>query len=348
MTGTSPYLTQQSPSFHSNSYIPKLEANFMRDFTCCSRTWPTLHDLIQHFEESHHTGIDGISNGANNGFGSVAGMPRPNGSRSNTASSAAERAQSATQALQGFQQARQNSNSGTGGVQPVTPGAQRQNVLSQMNDDVDAVGEMELDEAVGPIEMDDNQRTMQQTRQLFGQQQRPPLHLNSTGLNHQALRTSQPTTPAAASFGFQNNPTVSSVNTPTLTTQQGLPQRNQHFSQDRTGPDLVEEMLGAPSGSGISLAQFPRPTIDDPGRRLYSPGGPAQMTNQQRQIEQQLQLQQKLQMLNMDLSQLPPGTDANLLLQQLSAMMIPNEEHKPFRCPVVGCEKAYKNQNGLK
>ncbi|KAK2068227.1 hypothetical protein P8C59_002881 [Phyllachora maydis] len=29
-------------------------------------------------------------------------------------------------------------------------------------------------------------------------------------------------------------------------------------------------------------------------------------------------------------------------------MMMPNEEHKPFRCPVVGCEKAYKNQNGLK
>ena len=24
------------------------------------------------------------------------------------------------------------------------------------------------------------------------------------------------------------------------------------------------------------------------------------------------------------------------------------EEAKPFRCPVVGCEKAYKNQNGLK
>jgi transcription factor SFP1 len=24
------------------------------------------------------------------------------------------------------------------------------------------------------------------------------------------------------------------------------------------------------------------------------------------------------------------------------------EEHKPFRCPVIGCEKAYKNQNGLK
>ena len=25
-----------------------------------------------------------------------------------------------------------------------------------------------------------------------------------------------------------------------------------------------------------------------------------------------------------------------------------HEEHKPFKCPVIGCEKTYKNQNGLK
>jgi transcription factor SFP1 len=32
---------------------------------------------------------------------------------------------------------------------------------------------------------------------------------------------------------------------------------------------------------------------------------------------------------------------------QAAALMM-NEEHKPFKCPVIGCEKAYKNQNGLK
>ena len=29
-------------------------------------------------------------------------------------------------------------------------------------------------------------------------------------------------------------------------------------------------------------------------------------------------------------------------------LVIPPEEDKPFKCPVIGCEKAYKNQNGLK
>jgi transcription factor SFP1 len=94
-------------------------------------------------------------------------------------------------------------------------------------------------------------------------------------------------------------------------------------------------------------------TIDDPAKRLYSPGGTAQMTSQQRALDQQLQLQQQLQQhlqaMNLDLSQFPAGTDPALVLQQMTALMMPPaEEHKPFRCPVIGCEKAYKNQNGLK
>ena len=28
--------------------------------------------------------------------------------------------------------------------------------------------------------------------------------------------------------------------------------------------------------------------------------------------------------------------------------VIDREEHRPFKCPVIGCEKTYKNQNGLK
>jgi hypothetical protein len=31
-----------------------------------------------------------------------------------------------------------------------------------------------------------------------------------------------------------------------------------------------------------------------------------------------------------------------------TAALTLGKEHKPFRCPVIGCEKAYKNQNGLK
>ncbi|KAK3393780.1 hypothetical protein B0H63DRAFT_27984 [Podospora didyma] len=372
MTGTSPYLNHQSPSYHSSSYIPKLEANFMRDFTCCDRTWPTLHDLLQHYEENHHATPAAPSTSRNaDAFGATQGNSRAPSNRS-TPAPVTGRAQPTAKPMHGYQQQRQvgttgSTMGGVGGIgqmmrqQQTTPNFQKPNILSHMNDEMDAVADMDMDDTIGPMDMDDSQHTIQQTRQLFGQQQRPQLQLNSAGLAHQALRTSQPPTPAAASFGFQNNPTVSSVNTPTLTTQQGMPQRGQ-FTQDDDEDDDVPGMpmkmnhlgnlnLNTNQLGGLTFGQLG--TIDDPAKRLYSPGGTTQMTSQQRAFDQQLQLQQQLQQqlqaMNLDLSQLPAGTDPALLLQQMSAMMMPpSEEHKPFRCPVIGCEKAYKNQNGLK
>ncbi|KAL2134148.1 hypothetical protein VTI74DRAFT_910 [Chaetomium olivicolor] len=369
MTGTSPYINNQPSSFQSSSYIPRLEASFMRDFICCDRTWPTLHDLLQHYEENHHpTTTPAVSRDA---FGQNQAGSRGPASRAGSVAPPTGRTQQASQPLLGFPQQRQATPGlGVGGIgqmmrqqqPPMAAASQKLNTLSHMNDEMDAVGDMELDETVGPMDMDDNTRTIQQTRQLFGQQQRPQLHLNSSALPHQALRTSQPPTPAAVSFGFQNNPTVSSVNTPTLSTQQGLPQRGQ-FGQDANGEDddalpgmPMKMNLGNMNLGGSQLGGLPfgtLGTIDDPAKRLYSPGGTTQMTSQQRALDQQLQLQQQLQQhlqaMNLDLSQFPAGTDPAMILQQMTALMLPPaEEHKPFRCPVIGCEKAYKNQNGLK
>ncbi|VBB71804.1 Putative protein of unknown function [Podospora comata] len=362
MAGTSPYPTHQSPSFHSSSYMPKLEASFMRDFICCETTWDTLHDLLQHYEEQH-TNLTGNST-LGPGFGG--NFTRGPASRA-TSVAPSVRPQQPTQPMHGFQQQRQPgtgaSNLGAGGFgmmrQQAAPVAPKVSHMSHLNDEMDAVGDMEMDDAVGHMDMDDSQR-IQQTRHLFGQQQRPQLHLNASGLPHQALRTSQPPTPAAQSFGFQNNPTVSSVNTPTLTTHQGLPQRGQQFSQDNAMEE-DDDMSGLPmklnTNNLAPLGGFPfniNNTIDDPAKRLYSPGGSsAQMTSQQRAMEQQLQMQQQVQQqlvsMNLDYSQLPPGMDPTTLLQHFTALMMPPpEEHKPFKCPVIGCEKAYKNQNGLK
>ena len=234
------------------------------------------------------------------------------------------------------------------------PVPQKHVPAAQMNDEMDAVGEMELDEPVGRMEIDDNQQTAQQNRQMFGQQ-RPQLHLNSSGLSHPALRTSAPTTPAGANFNFGNNPTVSSVNTPTLTTQHGFGQRPQ-FSQDMTpiAGNADMDLSGLPNMSNLTFGTNQwgmgfgadltgvnlNTTIDDPARRLFSPNG-SQLTPQQ----QALRLAQSS---GLDTSQLPPGADTAALLQQINASLMIPEEPKPYKCPVVGCEKAYKNQNGLK
>lgn len=367
MTGTSPNLTHQSPSFHSNSYLPKLEATFMRDFTCCGRIFPTMHELLQHYEEKHCQPTPPSK--------STFGLPP---SAMNTTPRIGARTtqqplggvQNPLQGAQHGMQGRPSGNmsaagAGMGGVQQMMRQQQQQSQshpatpkhanMSQINDEMETVGDMEMDDAVGPMELDDSQQRIQQTRQLFGQQ-RPQLNLNSSNLT-QALRTSTPSTPAGSNFGF-NNPTVSSVNTPTLTTQQGFPQRPAGgFGQGMsTGvADMDEDTSGLGSGMNLdtSTNQFGMGfanniggidlnCIDDPAKRLFSPNGSQPPTPQQR-------LNQQFQQFGLDASQLPPGTNVQDILQQMNtALNIPAEEPKPYKCPVVGCEKAYKNQNGLK
>lgn len=357
MAGTSPWNgAPQSGSFHSNSYIPKMEADYLRNFLCCNQQLDTFHDLLRHYETMHTGSNAAQSTQAGMAMPSAIGAQAPNRlsiSRQTLSGAAVTAGRQNSAAfpnhgqMGGFGQQNRNGMSNTGfngmqiGGQPQSSmgsNAQKQSQMAnlQSNDDMDALGDMEMDDAVGTMEMDDtSQRTIQQTRQMFGQQQRPQLQLNSTS---QALRTSQPPTPGASnSFGFQNNPTVSSVNTPTLTTQQ-------------PGQGLDDELSAM--GNNINLGDFSNFDsssleyfINNPAKSLYSPNdGPAN----------QRALQQQMAQFGLDANQFGNISDPNhiLALQRAIAnpgsIMIPPEEDKPFKCPVIGCEKAYKNQNGLK
>ncbi|KAF9875912.1 hypothetical protein CkaCkLH20_06844 [Colletotrichum karsti] len=358
MAGTSPFAHQASPSFHSGSYLPKLEASFMKDFTCCGLNLPNLHDLLQHYEEAHTQPSPNTARNAP--FSSqYAAIPTQPSSRATSVRPQTQQQNTASLSQLG-QQSRPGSNLG-GGMSGLGMQLGQQHMAGQQHhqfDDLDPVADMEMDDALGNMEMDDSQRTMSQTRQMFGQQQKPQLHVNASGLT-QGLRTSQPPTPAAASFGLQHNPTVSSVNTPTLTTQQtpqqqrsnnGFLQNSQMQSMDDMD-DMDEDLPGMPMGGNMELngsnfgdSNFgnsnsnPEFCINDPGKHLFSPGGA--LSNQQRAIQQHL--------IGMGFDPSQPNSPANkALMQKFGAMMIP-EEHKPFKCPVIGCEKAYKNQNGLK
>ncbi|KAM3448047.1 hypothetical protein MY3296_008124 [Beauveria thailandica] len=342
MHGTSPAFGnvsgQPSSSFHSSSYLPRLEANFMRDFTCCGKTLPNLHDLLQHYEEAHtQPSPNTARNNAFGQFGTQMAMPG-----SSQMSSSRTTPTPGQGNLQGFGQQH-------GQLQMGFDNVQMNALNANMHDDMDAVADMEMDDAVGTMELDDSSR-MTHTRQMFGQQQRPQLDMSNAGFP-QALRTSQPTTPAVASFGLQNNPTVSSVNTPTLTTQQ-----QQQLSQGVAHMGGMDEMEGGlpampmgVNGNTISDMDFSNGNpeeedsnfcINDPGKHLFSPNG-AFPPGGNRTIQAQLA------QLGLTQGQFADPETNKMLLQRLQTMMMP-EEHKPFKCPVIGCEKAYKNQNGLK
>ncbi|KFG78453.1 putative C2H2 transcription factor (Sfp1) [Metarhizium anisopliae] len=344
MQGTSPNPfgggIPQSSSFHSSSYLPKLEANFMRDFTCCGKILPNLHDLLQHYEEAHTQASSNNSrNTAFSQFG-MQGASNMSSSRTTpTGSSQPGPSQPTGQPLP------PGSGLSMGGIGTGISGGQMNPALAtNLNEDMEAVADMEMDDTIGTMELDDSNK-MHQTRQLFGQQQRPRLNMNTSGLT-QGLRTSQPPTPAAASFGLQNNPTVSSVNTPTLATTQQMPQHPNQPAGDMD--DMDEDLPGMPMGgtgsTDLGDGNFANGNdsnfcINDPGKHLFSPNGAFPQGNRS--------IQAQLAQLGLAQGQFADPQSNKVLLQRLQSMMMP-EEHKPFKCPVIGCEKAYKNQNGLK
>lgn len=359
----------------------------MRDFKCCGRTWNTLHDLLQHYEEKHNNepclvppAVSGMERKLQSGYPSTNLQPPRSNNRSlqPTSAGTGQNAMSGVQ-MSGVtgQQNRQSGNMGLqGGLSSMMHRSQAgapsygQSPLQQqsMSDELEGiVGDIDMDD----LSMDDmmeDQRTMQQTRQQFGQQPRPQLQLNSGGMgafNPQALRTSTPTTPGAGNYFHQNNPTVSSVNTPTMGAQAYGGQFTNSSNLVNPASDMMEEdYSGLPKmnlagqvaigdlSNGVNMSQFNfyggnsnlnnYGTISDPGKQLYSPGGGNNMMTPEQQ-----NVQQVLQKYGVDINNVPPGTDLQVLLQQLAPLAI-QEEHKPFKCPVVGCEKAYKNQNGLK
>lgn len=353
----------------------------MRDFACCGQTLPTLHDLLQHYEESHAQQTPQSLRTI-----SAAQRARENSTPNSKAAIAAQAANAVQQQAQ--QQHNQTARPGlqipqggaVGGIQlmrqqqqsqPSTP--IQQNMTQPIVDDMDAMDDMEMDDAIGPLDqapetpVQHKQQPVQAAQQsLFGQQPRPQLSLNGNGLQHSGLRTSQPPTPASAGFGFQHNPTVSSVNTPTLSTQP-MQQQQPNFSPNVSVPgtpavEMEDEFSNLPMnmgmGNGMNMGYgfgFGGNDlgldlcIDEPAKRLFSPNGG---------FNNQRALQQQFAQFNLGNGQFGGNNEALVRAYQQRqmamngmgdmAMGLPGEEHKPFRCPVIGCEKAYKNQNGLK
>lgn len=352
MAGTSPAPYGRSPSLHSSSYLPKAEANFLKDYKCCGLTLDSLHELLQHFEENHAQPSHQIAHRASISSQSGAG----GGRRPSTGMSAAE----TTRGFSGFDQQRSQQP-----VRPVTSqpsGQQGKDGFSRTQlstvQDVDNLDDMELDDSVDPFAQP--QHRSQTNQSISGFDMNPTSSGNVPA--QQAFRTSTPTTPLTGQpFARSGNPTVSSVNTPALNTND-MQQAQAHMSPnhsipgtpgelDNFGADFLGINYGAlPPGDDLMLNDFDYTlgygvlennlggmTIDDPAKRLFSKnnnqfqfgtkGGPMPMDGDRLR-------EQREQQLVAGLGGPIPG--------------FPEPEQKPFKCPVIGCEKSYKNQNGLK
>ncbi|KAI4167746.1 MAG: hypothetical protein LQ348_007604 [Seirophora lacunosa] len=404
MEGSSPFY-QQSPSYHSSSYIPKLEANFMKDFACCGLLIASLHELLHHFEENHAQSLQQ----RNTSTISTALPDTKAAIASNTANALRQSAQQQQSAQTSRVQSPQTSAASHLPSNPTTPTLPKaqsatapHHAASQHRPllDMDVVQDMEMED------VDYNPQTKPTTdtdwsippqprmmqRSQFGQpatSRMAPLDTRAINMGnhlhqHQGLRHSTPTTPIAASRNanfFQNNPTVSSVNTPTLIAHP-VPQQTYMPTPDSSMPGTPGEMANDPMGdlafmdstmalkknrdllgdgyASLSNFQFGNGNgndmldlcIDEPAKRLYSANGiyngninsdsnnDGQMSNAARLGDAQYSENSELAKTIREqqrLAGIPDGGSG------------PNDGvPKPFHCPVIGCEKAYKNQNGLK
>lgn len=381
MQGSSPF-PYRSPSYHSSSYFPKLEANFMRDFRCCDLTLPTTHELLQHYEECHTQHMPESmrkpSTQSNAQLGARAAAS-DGGGESQDQTQKEEPRHDATNRLQASSlKPPTNPEDSQAGKSKGTAYESAQIAPSQ---DIDGLQDMEMDmddDAMAPPEnyqsqhyqMPDPPRMMQ--RSQFGQppsMRVPPLNIDTINMarpiqQHQGLRNSTPSTPIGpgrAGQMYQHNPTVSSVNTPTFSTHPRHQQQYVHTPDSSTPGTPGEAVIDYGGGnllmSGQPFMQDPYQFsnyndyadshdiaslyIDEPAKRLFHSGTKKYTFKQppasqlgDGQYSENSEVARTIREVQRSVGVPEPQTDGGV--------------PKPFHCPVIGCEKAYKNQNGLK
>lgn len=369
MAGTSPFAFQ-SPSYHSSSYLPKLEANFMKDFSCCGLTLPTLHDLLQHYEESHAQ-KDPVQLDSS--------QPQMPDTRAALAATTASQVQQEAQQRMQLAQSQNASNRyGNPAQYSQQPSQRGFSSTLQTIPDMDTVEDMEMDDIDGANETtppsnfytNTTATTSPQTPYASMQQAQIP-QLNTTMMQgHQAYRQSAPNTPVATSraSAFQGNNASSTLSANPMQQFQDLqnPYRNTPDSSAPGTPGELDEslMLGMDDMSmqqNLLFSGFPNMPegfgnfgygansdmidlcIDEPAKRLFQ-----QARNNAGQNSAHQRLGSGQYGANSDIAKTIRERQIAAGLPDTTTNIMPHEEPKPFRCPVIGCEKAYKNQNGLK
>jgi len=207
-------------------------------------------------------------------------------------------------------------------------------------------------EIAGDMEMDDDEMTPPPNNTSLSLTT-PQAHLSQQHYSH-------PTTPATMNMpSYHNTPILANSQLPHLTNQPS------HFSPESSVPgtplatDMVEygfpqnltgfqNQQGGVYSPNLNYGGGMESTgdmsldlcIDEPAKRLFSPGGQAAGMYSQAQMQQYLnnnpnELAKKI-------------ADGGVAQAPTMPAALMQTEEKPFKCPVIGCEKAYKNQNGLK
>ena len=359
MTGTSPFQAYQSPSFHSSSYLPKLEAQFFKDFSCCNVTLPSLHELLKHYEECHasqHMAPLGME--TNDMHSNIHQAPQLHHQQPNSNNhhhdliGHASRGAGVTSPISGMgglgmsMRQQQLAASQQRHFQHQVQQQQRRPYGHREVDDED----MDGTDAAGDMDMD--------------QDMTPPSNKRQTHTPRQQLRLSAPGTPSrvlsSVSTPIMPHATmelprhqISLAGHPAFSPESSVPGTPSAIDHNEFGfqhhnlvhqgyvPANTQAQHQQPVNLSAEGGMFGEMCIDEPAKRLYTPGGYGITAAQMQHLKYSIggEMPQRPTQTNQN----PPGRVGGV-----QGLPIGGVEDKPFKCPVVGCEKAYKNQNGLK
>lgn len=330
----------------------------MKDFSCCGLTLPTLHDLLQHYEEAHAQ-KDPVALDA-----SQAPVPDTRAAlAANTASQVQQEAQQRNMQGQAFQ---------TAGLQNIQQIPQRSGLSNTLQTipDMDTVEDMDMDMDDGndntpPSNLYTRSSATTSPQAAFANMQQPQIpQLNTTMMQgHQQYRQSAPSTPVATSRGpaFNNAP-LSANPMQQFQDLQNPYRQTPDSSAPGTPGELDESMMAQMDDLSMANPMFGNDgfgggfgfgmnndmidlCIDEPAKRLFQQTRPTQGQNGN---AAHTRLGSGQYGPNSDIARTIRERQVAAGLPDTTTNIAPHEEPKPFRCPVIGCEKAYKNQNGLK
>lgn len=340
MGGVSPSV--KPSSFHSSSYLPKMEANFWANLKCCDTLFAGLHELCAHFETVHKQAPSQFPYTNDR-------TPRRKSSGTNHGD---WNGQNHTRGFQPWSENRLNGLPSSKFGHPLPDSVRKPSTVGMQ--DMDTIGEMELDDdpttaGFGQFQQGQDGYSSESTPQMgtavpngmvnghgapsngssppqqmqgYGNGMYPSMGQQGNGQQFDQSRN----------FGQQTN-----GNYRPLSNANAVPFNTQMFDK------LSSNFRNLDFGSNNDMRDL---CINEPAKNLYSDDG----TFNSLQYPQFNFNGNGLGEAGGDVTTNNDENAKKLQAQRLAAGVgkQPSEEERPFKCPVIGCEKAYKNANGLR
>lgn len=441
-TGTSRrpshYRASASPPSAYNSYLPNLEKQYCKDYSCCGLSLPGLHDLLRHYEEAHIATSPGSSTAnilQNNSNANLSTQRRKAYQNSSQLGIPKQNQQHQQQQKSSHQNIIQQQLHQRGPQQHTPPSSQQpQQHSSRIATSPSTIGTTHTNINITSTGHNStNATTTTSTNPNSSLSQAPQLHLNGNLVDAvstndvflQATNTAQLSSisrrhdesqNSMPQHSYQNNGKIPitpqhSFNTYSLNMPSTKSSQNHHSKMNNV---TAHNQMSGSNGNQSKTLKFPTnvtnngmefdfmhedfagsdfddntpafmrmgsTTISHPHHnpligsnsknsmmsRVHHPTPPPSSTigvvaphimhdedEDEDDEEDEEDEDDDLSAGASNLSQ-AKNSDNNINRQEgyihdpaRRLYVMDHEEHKPFKCPVIGCDKTYKNQNGLK